>query len=168
MTAPAAVVVGMPGAGKSTVGAAVAQRLGLPFADADTLIEAKAGKTVPEIFFDDGEPVFRELEKATIADALVSFDGVLALGGGSILDPETRARLAGATVVHLSVQLPDAVKRVGLGAGRPLLNINPRATMKHLMDQRRPLYEEVATYTVVTDGRDPEDVADEVAGLLKG
>jgi shikimate kinase len=168
VTTPVAVVVGMPGAGKSTVGAAVAERLGLPFADADTLIEAKAGKTVPEIFFDDGEPAFRELEKTTIADALVSFDGVLALGGGSILDPETRAALAGAIVVHLSVQLPDAVKRVGLGAGRPLLNINPRATLKHLMDQRRPLYEEVATYTVVTDGRDPADITAEVAGLLKG
>jgi shikimate kinase len=168
VTTPVAVVVGMPGAGKSTVGAAVAERLGLPFADADTLIEAKAGKTVPEIFFDEGEPVFRELEKATIADALVSFDGVLALGGGSILDADTRAALAGATVVHLSVQLPDAIKRVGMGAGRPLLNINPRAALRHLMDQRRPLYEDVATYTVVTDGRDPEDIADEVAGLLKG
>jgi shikimate kinase len=168
MSTPVAVVVGMPGAGKSTVGAAVAARLGLPFADADTLIEAKAGKTVPEIFFDEGEPVFRELEKTTIADALVSFDGVLALGGGSILDAETRAALAGATVVHLSVQLPDAIKRVGMGAGRPLLNINPRAALRHLMDQRRPLYEEVATYTVVTDGRDPEVIADEVAGLLKG
>jgi shikimate kinase len=165
--APVAVVVGPPGAGKTTVGQAVAARLAVPFADTDALIEAKAGKTIPDIFFDDGEPVFRELEAAAIAEALRSFDGVLALGGGSILNPDTRRALAGHTVVFLSVELPDAVKRVGLGAGRPLLSMNPRATLKFLMEERRPLYTEVATHVVATDGRAPEDVAAEVAALLK-
>jgi shikimate kinase len=165
--APTAVLVGPPGAGKSTVGAAVAELLGVPFADADTIIEAKAGKPIPEIFFDDGEETFRALERETIAEALTGFDGVLALGGGAILHEPTRDLLRAHTVVYLSVQLPDAVKRVGLGAGRPLLAINPRATMKYLMDQRRPLYTEVATHTVATDGRTPEDISAEVAALLK-
>jgi len=87
---------------------------------------------------------------------------VLALGGGAVMAAETRERLRGHTVVFLDVGLADAVRRVGLGAGRPLLAINPRATLKHLLDQRRPLYQEVATATVVTDGRTPEDIADEV------
>jgi shikimate kinase len=165
--APIAVLVGAPGAGKSTIGRAVAALLGVPFTDSDDLIEAAAGKPIPEIFFDDGEPVFRELEVAAIADALESFGGVLALGGGAILNEDTRALLAAQTVVFLTVELADAVKRVGLGAGRPLLSINPRATLKFLMDQRRPLYASVATHTVVTDARAPEDIAAEVAALLK-
>jgi shikimate kinase len=165
--APIAVLVGPPGAGKTTIGRAVAARLRVPFTDSDDLIEATAGKPIPEIFFDDGEPVFRELEVAAIASALESFGGVLALGGGAILNEDTLARLAGHTVVFLTVELSDAVKRVGLGAGRPLLSINPRATLKFLMDQRRPLYASVATHTVATDARAPEDVAAEVAALLK-
>jgi shikimate kinase len=165
--APIAVLVGAPGAGKSTIGRAVAALLGVPFTDSDDLIEAAAGKPIPEIFFDDGEPVFRELEVAAIADALESFGGVLALGGGAILNEDTRALLAAQTVVFLTVELADAVKRVGLGAGRPLLSINPRATLKFLMDQRRPLYASVATHTVATDARAPEDIAAEVAALLK-
>ena len=88
-----------------------------------------------------------------MAAALATFDGVLALGGGAILAEPTRALLRGHTVVYLSVELSDAVSRVGLGAGRPLLAVNPRATLKYLLDQRRPLYEEVATATVRTDGR---------------
>ena len=165
--APVAVFVGAPGAGKTTVGSAVASRLGVPFADSDAIIEARAGKPIPEIFFDDGEDAFRALERAAIADALSRFNGVLALGGGAILNDATRALLAGQTVVYLSVELSDAVKRVGLGAGRPLLAVNPRATLKYLLDQRRPLYAEVATHTVATDGREPEEIVAEVAALLK-
>jgi len=165
--APVAVVVGAPGAGKSTVGAAVAGLLGVPFVDSDAIIEERAGKPIPEIFFDDGEDAFRAMERAAIADALSGFNGILALGGGAILNDATRAMLADQTVVYLSVELSDAVKRVGLGAGRPLLAVNPRATLKYLLDQRRPLYAEVATYTVATDGREPAEIAAEVAALLK-
>ena len=163
-----AVFVGAPGAGKSTIGAAVAALLGVPFAATDALLEARAGKPIPEIFFADGEPAFRSLEVETIADALESFDGILALGGGAILNENTRAALANHTVVYLSVELSDAVKRVGLGSGRPLLSVNPRATLKFLLDQRRPLYTEAATHTVATDGRTPEEITAEVAALLKG
>ena len=164
---PVAVIVGPPGAGKTIVGQAVAGLLGVPFADTDTLIEAVAGKPIPEIFFDDGEAAFRELEVRTVAEQLESFGGVLALGGGAVLNDDTRTALGGHTVVFLSVELTDAVKRVGLGAGRPLLSINPRATWKYLMDQRRPLYASVATHTVATDARTPAEIAAEVAGLLK-
>ena len=165
--APVAVVVGAPGAGKTTVGGAVAGLLGVPFVDSDAIIEERAGKPIPEIFFDDGEDAFRALERSAISDALSGFNGILALGGGAILNEATRALLADQTVVYLSVELSDAVKRVGLGAGRPLLAVNPRATLKYLLDQRRPLYAEVATYTVATDGRAPEEIAAEVAALLK-
>jgi shikimate kinase len=165
--APRAVFVGAPGAGKSTIGALVAELLGVPFTDADTIIEQRAGKPIPEIFIDDGEEAFRTLERSVIASALEDFDGVLALGGGAILDEGTRALLHKHTVVYLSVELSDAVRRVGLGAGRPLLAINPRATLKYLLDQRRPLYLEVATHTVRTDGRTPEEVAAEAAALLQ-
>jgi shikimate kinase len=165
--APVAVIVGAPGAGKTTVGSAVAELLGVPFVDADAIIEERAGKPIPEIFFDDGEDAFRAMERAVIAETLTSFDGVLALGGGAILHEPTRESLKAYTVVFLSVELPDAVKRVGLGGGRPLLSVNPRATLKYLMDQRRPLYASVATHTVATDGRTPEEISAEVAALLK-
>ena len=165
--APAAVFVGTMGAGKTTVGQAVAQLLGVPFADVDAIIEGQAGKPIPEIFFDDGEDAFRAMERATVAAALRDFDGVLALGGGAVMDEGTRELLAGHTVIYLSVELPDAAKRVGLGVGRPMLAINPRATMKHLLDQRKPLYASVADHTVATDGREIDDIAAEVVGLLK-
>ncbi|GGL13490.1 shikimate kinase [Mangrovihabitans endophyticus] len=164
--APAAVIVGPPGAGKTTVGQTLAALLDVPFLDADAVIEAKAGKPIPEIFIDDGEPAFRAMEREAVAGTLGSFEGIFALGGGAIMDPGTRAALAPHTVVFLSVELPDAVKRVGLGAGRPLLSVNPRATLKYLMEQRRPLYAEVATHTIATDGREPEAIAAQLAALL--
>ncbi|HET6484219.1 MAG TPA: shikimate kinase [Actinoplanes sp.] len=165
--APRAVFVGAPGAGKSTIGALAAELLGVPFADADTIIEGRVGKPIPEIFIDDGEEVFRAFERSVIASALEGFDGVLALGGGAILHEGTRALLEKQTVVYLSVELSDAVRRVGLGAGRPLLSINPRATLKYLLDQRRPLYLEVATHTIKTDGRAPAEIANEAVALLR-
>ena len=166
--APVAVLVGVMGAGKTTIGAAVAAELGVPFADTDAIIEDRAGKPISEIFIDDGEPAFRALERETVASSLRDFDGILALGGGAILDEGTRGLLASHTVVFLSVELADAAKRVRMGAGRPLLAMNPRATLKYLMDQRKPLYLEVATHTVATDGRGPQEIAGEVVALLRG
>lgn len=164
---PVCVLVGVMGAGKSTVGALLAQRLGVGFHDVDAAIEAAAGKPISEIFIDEGEDHFRALEREAVAAALASVDGVVALGGGAILAEETRDALAGHTVIYLSVEFADAIKRVGLGQGRPLLALNPRATLKHLLDQRRPLYEKVATHVVRTDGRTPEEIADEIAGFLR-
>jgi shikimate kinase len=166
LSAPMVVLVGPPGAGKTTVGELVAEALDTSFRDADADIVASAGKPVSEIFIDDGEDAFRAMERAAVATALSTFDGVLALGGGAVLAPETRALLRGHVVVFLSVELSDAVSRVGLGAGRPLLAINPRATLKALLEQRRPLYQEVATHTVVTDGRGPGEIAAEILAVL--
>jgi shikimate kinase len=164
---PVCVLVGPPGAGKTTVGALVASALGVEFRDADGYIAQRAGKPIPEIFFDDGEDHFRVLEAAAVAEGLKSFDGVFALGAGAILAEPTRDLLRGHPVVYLSVGLGDAITRVGLGAGRPLLAINPRATLRYLLDQRKPLYEQVATYAVPTDDRDPDEVAAAVVDVLK-
>ncbi|BAJ27242.1 MULTISPECIES: shikimate kinase [Kitasatospora] len=164
---PAVVLVGPPGSGKSTVGRVLAERLGLPFRDTDTDIERAAGKPIPEIFVDEGEPHFRQLERDAVRAAATGHPGVLALGGGAVLAEETRALLGPLPVVFLEVALGDAVKRVGLDAPRPLLAVNPRARWRELMEARRPLYLEVATAVVDTEGRTPEQVADAVLEALE-
>jgi shikimate kinase len=163
---PVCVLVGPPGSGKTTIGQLLAGALGVPFRDTDADIEQAAGTPIRDIFLDHGEPHFRTLEQAAVAAALASWHGVLALGGGAVLAEPTRAALAGHTVVFLSVELPDAIKRVGLGQGRPLLTVNPRATLRHQLELRRPLYQQVATLTVVTDDRTPEQVAAEILAAL--
>jgi shikimate kinase len=163
---PRVVLVGPPGSGKSTVGAALADLLGLPLHDTDAAIEAGQGRTISDIFVEDGEPAFRELERAEVARALAQDAGVLALGGGAPVDPVTEQLLAGQTVVFLDVGIADASKRVGFDQSRPLLAVNPRAAWVRLMNERRPVYERVATFRVDTAGRTPQDVAAEVAALV--
>jgi shikimate kinase len=163
---PKAVVIGPPGSGKTTIGTALADRLGVVFRDTDTDVERTAGKPVSEIFVDDGEERFRELEREAVRVALAEHDGVVALGGGAILDPATQELLGAHTVVYLQVGLSDAVKRVGLASARPLLVLNPRSRLKALMEERLPIYERLATLTVATDGRDPGDIVDELVKAL--
>ncbi|NUP38306.1 MAG: shikimate kinase [Streptomyces sp.] len=158
MSAVRVVLVGPMGVGKSTVGRLLAERLGVGYRDTDDDIVAEQGRSIAEIFVDEGEPVFRAIEKAAVHKALAEHDGVLALGGGSILDADTRALLAGQRVVYLSMDVEEAVKRTGLNAARPLLAVNPRKQWRELMEARRSLYEEVATAVVATDGRTPEEV----------
>lgn len=160
-------LVGPPGSGKTTVGRHVADRLGVEFRDTDTDIEMVAGKSVSDIFIEDGEARFRELEVAAVANALTGHDGVLALGGGAVTSAQVREQLSGHRVVFLDVGLAAASERVGFARSRPLLVLNPRAELKRLMTERRPAYEEVATAIVMTDDREPDDIAKEIEALLE-
>jgi len=160
------VLVGPPGAGKTTVAGLLATRLGVDVRDTDVDIETGAAAGVAEIFVDHGEAHFRELERAAVARAVTEHDGVVALGGGAVLDPSTRALLQGQPVVFLDVGVSEAASRVGLSTPRPLLLGNVRAQLKTLLDERRPLYTAVAAATVPTDGRTPQQVADAVLAEL--
>ena len=166
MSGPRVVLVGPMGAGKTTIGELLAQRWGVQVRDTDADIVAAQGREISDIFVDDGEAAFRTLERDAVARALAEHDGVLSLGGGAVLDPGTRDLLAGHTVVFLRVGLSDAVKRVGLGTSRPLLMGNVRGRIKALLDERTPVYESVATHTVDTDSRTPDEVAAEVEALV--
>ncbi|MFF8315107.1 shikimate kinase [Streptomyces lydicus] len=167
MTSPVVVLIGPPGAGKSTVGALLAERLGVGYRDTDADIVATAGRPIAEIFIDEGEPHFRELERAAVREALERHPGVLSLGGGAIMDDGTRKLLTGLPVVFLDVELADAVKRVGLDAPRPLLAVNPRKQWRELMEKRRPLYTEVARAVIATGGRTPGQVTEAIMDALE-
>ena len=158
------VLVGFMGAGKSTVGRLVAQALDLPFVDTDALITARAGTTIEEIFSTQGEPAFRELERAVVGGVLDGPEAVVALGGGALADPGTCTALGWATVVHLEVSFAEAMRRARSDdVVRPMLSV---ADPKALMAERSVLYEQVARERVPTDGRTPEEVAASVLALI--
>ncbi len=164
---PKAVIIGPPGSGKTTIGGALAERLGVALRDTDADVERAAGKPIGEIFIDDGEERFRELERAAVAAALDEHEGVVALGGGAILAAETQSRLGGHTVVYLRVGLSEAIKRVGLASARPLLVLNPRSQLRKLLEERLPIYERLGTVSVETDGCAPAEIVDEIVKALE-
>ena len=181
---PGAVVVliGPPSAGKSSVGALLAAELGVPFADTDDLVAAAAGKPVGDIFVDDGEQVFRELERAAVARVLESAGasgapgasgasspdgGVLALGSGAVLDPDVRRMIAGRPIVYLETGFAAVAKRTGMDRPRVVIPGNPRGMLRAMLEERRPVYAELATITVPTDDMAPEEVAADLAKRLR-
>jgi len=164
---PRAVIIGPPGAGKTTVGTLLAERLGVQFADSDTLVEQRAGKTISELFTADGEDTFRDLEQRVIADLLAGEDGVIALGGGAVMATRTQQLLRGHPVVLLGVGLSEGVRRTGMSVARPLLvGVNPRATYRELLEARLPVYRSVSHVEIGTDERSPEQVVAEIVDSL--
>ena len=163
---PRVVLVGPPGSGKTTVGELVASRLGVGFRDTDHDVERTAGRSVSDIFVEDGEEHFRALEAGAVQSALRDHDGVLALGGGAVLYARTQSLLADQTVVFLDVGLAAAAERVGFAKSRPLLVLNPRAELKRLLDERRPVYLAVAGHVVATDGRTPDEISADILAVL--
>ena len=163
---PRVVLVGPMGAGKTTVAGLLGDAWDAPVRDTDADIVASTGREISDIFVESGEDAFRELEAAAVVTALAEHDGVLALGGGAVMRAGTRDLLADLPVVFLRVGLTDAVKRVGLGVGRPMLLGNVRSRIKTLLDERTPIYESVATHVVETDNRTPDEVAAEIRELL--
>lgn len=164
---PLVVLIGPPGAGKSLVGALLADRLQVPFHDTDAHIETAQGRSISDIFVDDGEPAFRALEREEVARALALDGPVVSLGGGAPMDPATQDRLAEHAVVFLDVAIADAAKRVGFGVSRPLLGVNPRAQWSAIMQVRRPTYESLAATRVDTTGRSPEEIVEEIVTWLQ-
>jgi shikimate kinase len=164
------ILVGPPTAGKSSVGALLAQELGVPFADTDALVAQAARKPVGDIFVDDGEQVFRELERGAVARGLQSLrngGGVLAVGSGAVLDPDVRRMLAGQVIVYLEADFSTVAKRVGLDRPRVVMPGNPRGRLRSQLEDRRPVYADLASITVCTDDLAPEEVAADLAKRLR-
>ena len=163
------ILIGPPGSGKSTIGRAISRKLNVPFTDTDDLIEARTGTSISQIFIDKGEPWFRELEKEVLQEELAKVNGVLSLGGGAPLSDfaQDLLRKSESAVVYLDVSLATAAPRVGFNRDRPLLMNNPRGTWQELMDERRPIYEALATHIVKVDDRAPKDIVDENVRLTQ-
>ena len=164
-----AVLIGPPGSGKSSIGRALAKLLGQDFVDTDALIEEQEGKSISEIFQQSGEEKFREIESAVVAHQLAHAEGIIALGGGAVLSPATQAALKNSTadVIFLNVSANNAVPRVSANSSRPLLSENPSDQWSALLKKRLPIYIDLADITIDTDNKKAQEVASEIAVLLK-
>jgi shikimate kinase len=166
VTPPVVVLIGPPGAGKSAVGPLLAARLGVEFRDTDADVGAAAGKPVSDIFVEDGEQAFRELERKAASTALREHSGVLGLGSGAVLDPGVQQSLQGLPVVYLAADFSTVARRTGLDRPRVVIPGNPRGRLRAMLEERRPLYERLAAVTVETDDYDPEELAEQIAATL--
>lgn len=166
--APKAVLVGLPGSGKSTIGRRLAKALGVGLLDTDVAIEQRTGRSIADIFATDGEQEFRRIEEDVVRAALADHDGVLSLGGGAVTSPGVRAALAGHTVVYLEISAAEGVRRTGGNTVRPLLAGPDRAEKyRALMAKRAPLYRRVATMRVDTNRRKPGAVVRHILSRLQ-
>ena len=171
---PLVVLIGPPGAGKSAVGTLLADRLGVEFRDTDADVGAAAGKPVSDIFIENGEEAFRELERAAVVRALDSrgglreHGGVLALGSGAVLDDGVRHLLEGLPVVYLSAEFGTVARRIGLDRPRVVVPGNPRGRLRAMLDERAPVYQRLAAVTVPTDDLDPDEIADQITARIAG
>lgn len=166
--APKAVLVGLPGSGKSTIGRRLAKALGVGLLDTDVAIEQRTGRSIADIFATDGEQEFRRIEEDVVRAALADHDGVLSLGGGAVTSPGVRAALAGHTVVYLEISAAEGVRRTGVNTVRPLLAGPDRAEKyRALMAKRAPLYRRVATMRVDTNRRNPGAVVRHILSRLQ-
>ena len=163
------VLIGPPGAGKSSIGKALAKELNLNFIDSDSEIEKISQKRISEIFIEDGEPAFRLLEVDVVRKVLADFDGVISLGGGAPINPEIQEVLQDANypVVFIDVSIAQAATRIGFNKDRPLLLVNPRQQWISLMNDRRPIYEKLASQTISSDNQKPHEVAKLISDKLK-
>ena len=166
--APKAVLIGLPGSGKSTIGRRLAKALGLTMLDTDAAIEEKTGRTIADIFTGDGEREFRRIEEEVIRDALANHDGILSLGGGAVTTPGVREALAGHTVIYLEITAAEGVRRTSGNTVRPLLTGPDHAEKyRKLMSDRVPLYRRVATIRVNTNRRNPGAVVRYIVARLE-
>jgi len=161
---PRIVLIGPPGAGKTSIGRSLAKAMDVEFADTDALIEEDQGKSVSQIFVDDGEPHFREVEERICCAALLESSGVLSLGGGAVLTPSVAQAIrdSGSEVIFLDVSLAVAAPRIGFNRDRPLLLNNPRQQWQRLMDARRPVYESLATTKIEVENRSVNQIVKEI------
>lgn len=163
------ILIGPPGSGKSTVGPALAARLKVPFFDTDTLIEQGNSKKITDIFVEDGEEVFREIEFRTLQQVLEEEAGVISLGGGAPISNRAQEAVIASKskVIFLDVSLATAAPRVGFNRDRPLLLGNPRAQWQSLSEKRRPIYEKLATESIKVDDMSVEEIVDAIELRLK-
>jgi shikimate kinase len=168
VSGPAVILIGPPGSGKSTVGPLLAALLGVDFTETDALIAQRTGKPVADVFIEDGEEAFRELERRAVTEVVAEHDGVVALGGGAVLGEPARKLLAGRAVVYLETGFPAVARRSGLEGPHPPIPGNPRGRLRQMLEERRGRYEELAWLTVPTDDLEPQQIADQIAAAISG
>lgn len=167
--APRVILIGPMGSGKTTIGQLLAEKLDLQFRDTDLVIEERSGKSVSDIFLEDGEDEFRVLEKKVLRDELLSDDTVLALGGGAAIsvDAQSALRAIASPVIYLDISLAAVAPRIGFNRDRPLLLHNPRGQWQTLMEARRPIYESIADVIIDVNEKTETEIVDIALEAIK-